>query len=757
MKKSLLAGISVALTLALFVKPGQTDEGMFPLDGVQSWPVDQMKQAGLQVTPEQLLGLKHAMARVARGGSGSFVSAKGLLITNHHVAYGCIAKLDGTDKHKGIMEKGFVAGNLSEELPCPGYDLLVVDGVRDVTADVRKAIPAHASGHPRFEAIRRAKDRLEDACQREKKGNICEVEALDGGRFYHLVIYRRIRDVRLVYAPEEDIGRFGGEEDNWMYPRHTGDFTFLRAYVDSSGNEAPFDAENIPFEPPVYLKVSRDGLKKGDMVIAMGFPARTKRNFPRASAEFTRDIEMSERLRIYQEILNMLKELGQGDDLTARRYQSLVWGLGNGLKYAEQLLAGFEQWRIVEKKREQEEAFKKSLQDNPQALKKFEQLLREIDKAYDTYRNAFKRHMLLGGLIRVSRAMSTAYHIARWTEERGKKDADRKDAEYKDKNVYEIFDASDSLDDEVTMAGERALLTYILKESEKLPKSAQILAAKQFIKWGRQEAERLKNEAKRAKKTYEEYYKELTSEAPAEDAVVTAVVLALSRTALLAHRVDRDESERALFQRRRLFYHDPGKTRRFRDPLLDFARAVVKEKEKIENGPYRAIEETFDTELRPRFAELMNTGYPDANAQIRMTYGRVDDYTAAKDGKTHHYITDLKGALAKDKGKPPFRVPAKLKKAATADKGRFVDRVIGDVPIAFTSTLDSTGGNSGSPVLDGRGRLIGVLFDGTPESILSDWQFLPDNQRTISVDIRYPLFLAEKVHQAQHLLSEMGL
>jgi hypothetical protein len=744
--------IAAALLLA---GPLRADEGMYPLADAGGWPVKEMKAAGLSIAPEELLALRRAVVQVARGGTGSFVSPRGLLVTNHHVAYRCIAALDGMPAHEGIMEKGHVAGSAAEEIPCPGYDLQVVEDVRDITAEVKGAVKKGMKGHRRFEAIRKAKEELEEECQREP-GLTCEADSLDGGRFYHMMVYRRVRDVRLVYAPEADIGKFGGDVDNWMYPRHTGDFTFLRAYVNDDGKGAPFHQDNVPFEPAAHLSVSGDGVARGDIVLVMGFPARTKRNYPSASARYSVETDMPVRSRVYSGMIEVIEKVGAADDLSRRRYQALHAGLNNAVKYYAQSTEGFEKWQVVAKRVAREQAVKERLGGDRAAARRFEKVVRDIDRAYARYGKAHARHFFLQRFPWMVASVGTAFHIARWTDERRKPDAERKDAEYKSKNVYRVFDGSDRLDDRITLVAERALLTYLLREEEKLPAKERLRAVKKLLAWGRKEANAVKREARKAKEDHAELYREITGTDPSDDPVVTAVDLLYGRTALLARGADSDELDRALFARRRLFYNDARDAARFKDPLLEFARNLAREKLALEKGPYRAIEETFDTELRPEYAELIGATYPDANFQVRLTHGKVDDYTATKDGKKHRYVTDLAGVLAKDKGEYPFRVPEKLEQAAAGDKGRFVDQGIGDVPVNFTSTLDTTGGNSGSPVLDGKGRLVGLLFDGTPESILSDWQFLPDDQRSICVDIRYALFLAEKVHGAKALLKELG-
>jgi hypothetical protein len=726
-----------------------------------------MKQAGLEIESNELLDLARSVAQVAGGGSGSFVSDMGLLVTNHHVAYRCLTALDGTAEHKGVMDRGFVAKSREDEIPCPGYDLLVVDDVRDISAAVREKVPARLKGHRRFEAIRLALEEIETECQTDGRKRFCSAEPLDGGRFYHLMVYQLIRDVRLVYAPEKDIGKYGGDVDNWRYPRHTGDYAFLRAYVDQSGETAAHSIDNVPFLPRAHLRVSADGIAKGDIVLVLGFPARTKRNYPAASARFATQTDMPTRKAFYEGLIELVRRLGADDDLTRRRYQSLDAGLNNAVKYYQDSLGGFAQWQIVDKRETRDREVEQKLAQDRALKKKYGKVVPKIERIYKRYTAVYPKHFMLQRLNWIVKSLGTAIDIVAWNEVRTKPDRDRTDDRYKSKNVYKVFGAADRLDDQITLAAERELfdqitlaaerelLIHVIRESQKLPGKQRIKAVKKLLRRGKKLARRAKKEAKQAGKTYDEYYAELTGSAPSTDKVETAVELMFAYTALVAHSQELEELDRALYQRRRLFYNDPKDARRFKDPLLDFARALNKELERLEKGPFRAVEETFDTELRPRYAELIEARYPDANFQVRMSHGTVDDYTASADGAVHRYVTDLAGVIAKDKGEFPFRVPDELARAAKEDKGRFVDHNIDDVPVNFTCTLDTTGGNSGSPVIDGKGRLVGLLFDGTPESILSDWQFLPDDQRSIVVDIRYALFLADKVHGAAALLEEV--
>jgi hypothetical protein len=743
MRATTLAAVMLAaVTILVGGRVARAEEGMFTFESAAALPIDAMHKAGIAMSAEDLLAMRSAVALVASGGTGSFVSADGLLVTNHHVAYKCLTALDGTEAHKGVMDKGHLAATREDELACPNYDMMVVEDVRDVTAQVEAAIKPGMKGHRRFEAIRRAMEELEAACQ--KDGAYCDADALDGGRLYHMMVYKLIRDVRLVYAPEQDLGKFGGDVDNWRFPRHTADFTFLRAYVDPTGAGAAYSDKNVPYKPRAFIPVTADGVKKGDGVVVLGFPARTRRHFPGASARFAANVDMPTRRAIYDGLLAVIQKVGAADELTKRRYQGLDASLNNASKYMADVSASFQKWGVVDKFDARDDTVDAGL-------------VRKIDGVYARWERVFPKFVFLQRLAWVARSVGTAFDIAMWTEMRVKPDGDRNEEDYQDKNMFKTVGKSDVLDEQITLLAEKALLDHIVREAQKLKGAQRIKAIDGLLRYGKTEARKVAKEAKKAGEPYDTYYEKLIGAKPSRDPVTTAIDLVYARTSLLAHSAAAEEMDRALYARKRLFYNDVKVAKRFRDPLLDFGRALAKEYLRLRNGAYRGIEETFDSELRPEFVKAIGATYPDANFQLRLSYGAIDDYTSSDDGKTYRYVTDLAGLLAKVTGEEPFRIPDALKVAAAGDKGRFVDAEIGDVPVNLTATLDTTGGNSGSPIVDGKGRLVGLLFDGTPESQLSDWQFLAGKQRSILLDIRYALFLADKVHGAAALLEELGL
>lgn len=731
-------------------------EGMYPLDKVESLPLRALKKSGIEIRGREILELSGAVVQVAGGGTGSFVSAKGLVITNHHVAFGCIAALGAMDEHKGLAESGFVASEMTDELPCPGYYLLLLTGTDDITAEVRKASKGLATFHERFEAERAEKEKLIKECEADGK-HVCQASSLSGGQTELLSVYLRILDVRLAYAPERDIGKYGGDIDNWMYPRHTGDYSFLRAYAAPDGTPAPYAETNSPYEPKVFLKVSPQGIKKDSFVMVMGYPARTKRYSPAAAADFYVNESIPGSLDTYTPMLRIVEGLAEAYPSVGRRYARLIGGLNNATKYYGELKEGIRKTAMLQRKVEFEKKLAGKLKGKKR--KEFDLVAGEIARIYGSYRKFYRTYYVLERMTSVgSTTLSTAHTIARWGIEKQKPNEERKEDRFKEKNIFRLAERSDRLELEAEFYAEAAILAAYFRAALALDEAWPANCVKELID--------------RTALMLEDLRKEISQELPALNDVVrtrygvvlpeepeaAAAMLLLARTDLIAWDRSAKSVEAAKKLRRTWLAMDGAKVAELDDPLLVFARALEEDLRVIKEGPFVEVEEYLATELHRRWVSLLKPAYPDANFTLRLSFGHVRDYTSTATGKTHRYVTTLSEALVKATGKWPFIVSQKLLEAAgAAERGRFEDPEVKDIPVNFTSTLDTTGGNSGSPVLDGRGRLVGLLFDGTAESILSDWQYLEEDQRSICVDIRYALFLAEKVHGATRILDELEL
>ena len=728
----------LALACAFFFTPtaAHAGEGMFLLDKL---PAEGLTRSKLKVPFERIAKLAPAIVQVARGGTGSFVSGKGLLVTNHHVAFGCLARLNVLKEHKGIMDDGYVAKDMASELPCPGYDLLTVVKVEEVTAKVLEGVPegTRKNFKARFEQVRANKEKLRKAC--EAGGMyICQVSQMNGGTAYYLSTHRRVRDVRMVYAPPKSMGKYGGDIDNWMFPRHTADFAFLRAYVGPGGKGTAHDKANRPMETPVHLRISPYGVHKGSLVQVIGFPGRTKRHVTSHSVGYQTEQHLPEVLDLLDKLLGEVNKRRGASKEAERKYMTLESRLQNALKYYRMSKKGFERWKVLDRKRRAEAAMKKRIKGSER--KKYIELLNEMGGVYRRYLRFHRKHQALRWLTWAVPSVRVANDIARWGVEKGKPDAERKDDRYKDKNVYRFTEAAARLERETELATEKALLAFFLRRAMALPKKQRPGVLKVLKKI-------TKAELKKAKGL------KLTGDKAAQ-----AAELLYRRTGLLALDAKEDTVKKAAARRKELLALDAKALAKVDDPLLRFALALEQEVRAIREGPFAEVEQYLGTVLHPRWVgKHLKPKYPDANFTARLSYGSVQDYTSTDTGKTHRYLTDLKGLLAKETGKWPFIVPAWLKEASEGkdlSSHPQADKRIKDIPVNFTCTLDTTGGNSGSPVLDDRGRLVGLLFDGTPESVLSDWQYLHKEQRSIVMDIRIARFFAT-LQGADALLAEI--
>jgi hypothetical protein len=744
--------VVVALLLTCLAARAWGAEGMFLLDRL---PVAALKKSGLKISAAKLLQLSRAVVQVASGGTGSFVSRRGLVATNHHVAYRCLAALGSRREHLGLLERGYLARTEAAELPCPGYDLLVVQEVRDVTSQVR-TVALSGRWPAQVEAIRLRREDLVAECEKEHASRTCEISALNGGTGYLLSVYRRIRDVRLVYAPPLALGKYGGEIDNWMFPRHTADFTFLRAYVDRRGSTAAYAKDNVPLGTPQHLEVTGDGIRERSLVEVIGFPARTSRHVPARQARFYIQEQIPVTLGLLKGLINTVNHLRSSSDDVSRKYASLESGLQNALKYYEMSREGFTRWKTLERKQEQETALLARQEKDEPAATTATATLAEIDKVLDRAHGYYRRFALLARLVGASCASLRAAHdMAKWGHEKAKESRLRKDERFKDKNVYRVIEAAERLEQEIDLDAEKALLLHMLREGQKLPVAQRPKSTAALLRWGRAELARARAAAARQRRPLAELYQARYGVAPAPDPLQAAVDMMYGGTRLIAHGDDPTAVAEAVKLRSEVFAMKSAEVAKLGDPLLRYGRDVEAELTALREGPYKELEQYLETVLRPRWVQAVKPAYPDADFTVRLSFGSVRSYTAAASGRSYRHLTTLSELLAKDKGTLPFLVPRALRAAFPRRMSSpLVDRAVNDIPVNFTATLDTTGGNSGSPVLDDRGRLVGLLFDGTPESILSDWQFVPSHQRAICLDIRFVLYLAS-LEKAERLLKEL--
>ena len=662
----------------------------FSLPLARLW--DEAKGGGLLANAVQLPGC-----------SGSFVSAEGLLITNHHCVVGILQEHSTPQANLG--RDGYVARTRAEEKPAKAFRIQVPRAFRDVTREVRAAIPAGADDLARFAAVETAQKSLVAACE-AKPDTRCQFAAFDDGVAFSLTEFEELKDVRLVYAPPESVGNFGGEVDNWSWPRHAGDFALLRAYKDGRPNA-----------PRHFFPLSPAGVRPGDAVAVLGYPGRSYRSWI-ADEMAEREERFFPAVReLYAEWIRILQEGGKRAPEAAIAVEDDLRSLENTQKNAEGQIAGLRRGRIVEKQRAADEAVLSWAAARPRqqaARDGYEGLRRLNAERLATW----ERDFLLDLLARGARALRWPVQLARRSTEAAKPDAAREPG-YMERDLPRLRDQLERDQKRYVEAVDKALARSWVARALALP-AGQRLAPVDTLFGG------------------------LTGEALA--ARLDALYAGSRVFELAARRAMFDETRDALRARE--------------DPLLRLGLALDEERLVLKRRRDAASGAALEHRPAWRRAVAAHAGRPvapDANGSLRVTFGRVEGY-APREAVLMAPRTTLAGVVAKHTGEDPFDVPARIREAFAAGRfGRWRDAGLGGVPVDFLATCDTTGGNSGSPTIDGQGRLVGVNFDRVWENVANDFGYNPEVARNVNADVRYLLWLLEEVEAAPALVRELGV
>jgi hypothetical protein len=712
-----LRRLSVLFLLIIIGPITQADEGM--------WMPHQMKlldlqKLGLQMNPDDLYkkdgtGLMSAVVSLG-GGTGEFVSSEGLILTNHHVAFGAIQR--AATKENDYIEKGFLASTRIEEIPAQGYIADVLLGYEEVTPKVAASIKPGMTYLEIYYAVEKAQKELIAAAEKEAPDIRCTVASMYSGNHYYLFRFKRLKDIRLVYAPPRDLGNFGGDIDNWMWPRHTCDFSFLRAYVSREGLGVDHSPDNVPYKPKSILKISLDGLKPGDFTFVMGYPGRTYRNYTSSEVNFDREV-LSRRIDQFKDIIAFFEKAGQAHREVEIKYAGLVKGLNNALKNYQGKIEGMEKVGLSSKKEASENAFRDWISRSPARRKSYGDILEEVDAFMKKFADYYWKNNLVSSATGFtgSALLSQAYTIYRTVEERQKPDAEREPS-FQDRNLPYIKQSIQLAERGYDLPTDRAFFKHQLGKMLSLPENQ-----------------------------VPEAFKELIAE-HSEVAIADYVDSLYDKTILADPQKRLD-----------LLGLTPAQLAKLEDPMISLAAALEEELKGLrEEGKALGQERTELKKVYEKALLEMNEGKlaPDANSTIRFTYGPVEGYSP-RDAVLYLPQTTLRGVIEKDTGQFPFRVPEKIKELHQKhDFGRYKDERLDDVACCFLNTTNVTGGNSGSPTLNARGEQVGIIFDMTYESVIGDYYIVPELQRSISVDVRYVLFVTEKFSGAGEILKEIG-
>ena len=717
--------------LALVLAPvsARADGGMWmPQQMIDLAP--RLKKLGFQGNPKafsDLTGMPMAAVVSLGGCSASFVSKDGLIVTNHHCVTGAL-QYNATPE-RNLVKDGFLAATLGDEAWAgPGSRVLVTVAVREVTKDVLGKLPTDQSDLDRRLAIERREKELTAAC--EKEGLRCRVASFFEGLKWFEIAQVELKDVRLVYAPPSTIGNFGGEIDNWRWPRHTGDFAFYRAYVGKDGKPAAHDKANVPFKPRHFLAVDPAGANPGDVVVVAGYPGRTARHVTAREMKDTIDWSYPRVVRRFGDMLAILAEQSKGSKETEIKVALRVRGLANSMKNRQGVLEGAKKGKLLEKKSAAEAELQAWIDADSSRKKKYGGVIAAMDDLQAKREAVRERDATLQALYFNSSLLGSARTLRRLAEERQKPDADR-EAEYQQRNWERLRESQERLQRTIDLGSDRALLRYALLEAAALPQAQRIEALDALV----------------------------GITAGLTQAESTAKVDAWLATLYGAPSQIADQKARLA-----LFDGKPEEVLAAKDPFLDLAAALgpldkqIRDADKARSGAMSRLGPVYMQAMLDKAGGLVA---PDANSTLRVTFGTVKG-VSPQDGVFYLPQTTLQGVVAKarpgdkDYDVPPALLTAAAKVLATGT-GPFVDKKLGDVPVNFLSDVDTTGGNSGSAVLNGKGKLVGLLFDGTYETIASDLLFDPVDTRSIQVDIRYVLWVASQVSGATRVVEELGV
>lgn len=698
----------------------QADEGMFPISELGGLD---LPSKGLRIPPEAIfqadgISLVDGICRV-NGCTGSFVSADGLIITNHHCAYRAIQTASSAEHD--YLRDGFLAKTRGDEVPAPGYTVRITESYADVSDQVLRVVNPEMTFLERSKAIELRRKELENQAEQENPGLRAEVAEMFLGKTYVLFLYTFIKDVRLVFAPPESVGAFGGDIDNWEWPRHTGDFSFLRAYVAPDGSSAEYAAENVPYRPKRFIQVEPRGVQEEDYVMLLGYPGRTARHLTSHFLTYERDIRLPHIVALYRWEIDVMEEMGQADRALALKHASRIQGLANVEKRSRGQLKGLARAGIVEARQVVEDRLQAYIEAEPSRAERYGSLLAESEAYYDGLRAVAVRELDERALTSTCRTLNLAFALYDAAHQRALPDLERESA-YMERNYALTMRQATLAQKDLDLATDRRMLTEMLRRLTPFVDPADFAPRTTEDSAGTQASE----------SQIAEFVEAFYSKTQLQDSQFVERCLTLDAAQLVAT----EDPAFALISR---WY-----------PRLLELREIDKERD----GRLGRLYGDMQTIKR----EFLATEFiPDANGTLRLTFGYVRGFSP-EDAMIKTPFTTLKGLIDKTTGVEPFVTPLPLlERYATRDFGGFVHPKLKQVPIALLYSTDTTGGNSGSPILNADGNLVGVNFDRCFEATINDFAWNENYSRSIGVDIRYVLWITGKVFGGESLLEEMGV
>lgn len=691
-------------------------EGMWMPQLLKELNESDMKSMGMEINAEDIYSINHASLKDAivqfgAGCTGELISAKGLLITNHHCGLSQIQSLSVIDKN--FLKDGFWASNREEEIPCPGLKCTFIREIIDVTSDVLAGISDTLNEEVRAQLIKSKTDSLEKSVNIKLNGVVRQF--YQGNKFY-LFIAEVYNDVRFVGAPPISIGKFGGDTDNWMWPRHTGDFSLFRIYADKDNNPSVYSKENIPYTPKQFLTINIGGIKENDFAFVYGFPGRTNEYIPSSAIEVIANQTNPNRIAIRQVRLDIMKEAMNSNDTTQLQYAARYSTLENYYKKWEGELLGFKRFDLINEKKIREKDFNEKLKNFPELLKdsslisqynSFSDKAKPLNFANDYFAEALSAIEIVNASARF-KTLVNLYEENTNAEKKINEELLKLKKDFKE--FYRNYNSS--LDFKIC----KAVLSLSYSNLER-----QYIPEKIFI-----EGQRKDNFKKYCENIFE-----------------NSLLADSARLMKFLDSFKRNDVKKIL-----------------KDPAYILSLSIAENQTKLQTN-LRKLNSHISQLQRNYMRDLLTmnqTGklYPDANSSLRVSYGKVES-VAVNDGMNFNYFTTAEGILDKSKTNSiEYKIPQKLSELIkNRDYGRYGSG--GILPVAFLSSVHTTNGNSGSPTLNSKGELIGVNYDRIWEGVVSDYYYDEKHGRNISLDIRYALFIIEKFGNAGWLLNEMKI
>jgi len=642
------------------------------------------------------------------GCTGSFVSGEGLIITNHHCVFGAVQAASSAERD--YVTNGFLAPTRPDEIRARGLTARITEQMRDVTADVMSVVTDSMDPLQRAKAIEGRIAELTKQAEKENAGKTIAISEMLPGKSYLMFVSTTLRDVRLAYVPPRSIGEFGGEDDNWVWPRHTGDFSFVRAYASPEGKPADYAAGNVPYKPRRFLKVNPNGVNEEDAVFILGYPGRTYRHQTSFYLAYEEDYRMPFVADLNEWQIRTMEELGRGDRATALKFDARIKGLANTMKNYRGKLSGMRKLGLAAAKRTEETALQKFIDADPQRKATYGSVLEQTGRIYAEMSARARYELVLDNLGGMSVPLRSALSVVEASRASAQPGAERGMAGRNQAGSFTNYHEG----------AERLFLRKILTMAAQLPAGQRIAPVDQRLAGDYSEA----NIAR------------FVDQAFAATALTTpeGVSAAMGKTA-------EDLAQ-------------------LKDPFIGLAADLAPLQAQVRDARQRRNAELSKLsalliDVKQKF--LQKDFIPDANSTLRFTFGRIRGYVPA-DATIHQPITTLTGVIEKTRDESPYNTPQAVRDLFKAkDYGRYRLPKRNELPVALLYNLDTTGGNSGSPLMNASGELVGVNFDRAFGATINDYAWNEAYSRSIAVDIRYVLWVTEKVGKADFLIKEMGV